>query len=85
MWLAYTRLARRRLTTSAGPQPISMTEVEAYARYHQLNSRFERETLMEVVTALDDVFLEHQRKEMKKAREKGKRGGKSSPRQRSRR
>lgn len=62
-----------------------MTEVEAYARYHGVDSRFERAALMEVVTALDDVFLEHQRKEMKKAREKGKRGGKTPPRKPARR
>lgn len=72
LWLAYARLARRRGASSAGPQPIAMTEVEAYARYHGMVSRFEREALMEVITALDDVYLEHQRKEAKKAREKGK-------------
>lgn len=72
MWVAYARLARRRQQTSAGPQPITMTDVAAYASYHNLNSAFKRKALMEVVTALDDVYLDHTRKDAKKAREKGK-------------
>jgi len=77
LWIAYTRLSRRRMTTSAGAQPISMSEIEAYARYYDISARSDREALVEVITALDDVFMEHQRKEMKKAREKGRGKGKS--------
>ena len=73
LWVAYARLARRRQHTSAGPQPVTMTDIEAYARYHELVSTFERRALMEVVTALDDVYLDHVRKESKKSRDKDKR------------
>lgn len=70
MWSAFTTLSKQRTINEAGPQPIRMSEIKAYAEYYGLTAPSERRFLSMVVTELDAVYLEHHHKAREKANKK---------------
>lgn len=57
IWEAYAHLSGSRQMGFAGPQPISMGEVLAYADFRGIADPDEREELLNHVQKLDQIFL----------------------------
>jgi hypothetical protein len=73
VWEAYARLDKSRQFGFNGPQPISLSEIEAYCR---LNDIEDRSDLIQYIQLMDSAYIDHAR-EKAKADEK-KRGRTSS-------
>ncbi|ALK09508.1 phage tail assembly chaperone [Blastochloris viridis] len=58
VWRAFLDLAARRSYHMSGPNPISMAEIEAYARLHRLPLQPHHVAL---ICAIDDAWLKHVR------------------------
>ena len=43
----------------AGPLPLKLSEIVAYCELFQIRSVTERERLFDIITSLDDVYLEY--------------------------
>ena len=56
---AFNALSSQRTTSDAGPQPIQISEIRAYAEFTGLTDEDERDDLLQVVLALDKLTLEH--------------------------
>ena len=75
IWEAFQVLGDRRRTTEHGPDPISMVDLLAYATYQRIDGEFDRDMLLQIVSSLDNIFLVHVRKEMKRVQESRRRQG----------
>ena len=66
LWGAFCELSARRTWHAHGPNPIAYSEIEAWARLMRwpLEPRH-----VEAILALDDVWLEHSRKQVDKPEE----------------
>lgn len=60
-WEAYGLLSARRTYTNAGPQPIQISEMVALAEVLGLDDS-DRLDMMRYVTALDDLYVDHMRR-----------------------
>ena len=69
VWEAYIRLDRSRQFGFNGPQPISLSEIEAYCR---LNHIEDRSDLTQYIQIMDGAYIDHARK--KTEQESKKRG-----------
>lgn len=58
LWRAFLDLAARRSYHMSGPNPISMSDIEAYARLHRLPLQPHHVAL---ICAMDDAWLKHVR------------------------
>ena len=56
LWVWFTDLSNARTFHSAGPNPISFTDIEAYARLHriQMESRH-----VDAIRSMDSAFIDH--------------------------
>ena len=57
VWEAYAFLSSARQIGFSGPQPLTLSEMLAYADYRGINAVDEREELLVLVQHLDRVFM----------------------------
>lgn len=57
IWEAYIHLSTSRQLGFSGPQPLSISEVLAYADFRGIHNLDEREELLHHVQALDQIFM----------------------------
>lgn len=57
-WQAFAALSEARSIGAAGPEPIRLADLEAWARWHRVPFRPEH---VAVIRALDAVWMEHAR------------------------
>jgi len=70
LWAAFQELSERRGMTDQGPESIKVSELHAYVQYQRIEDAGDREVLLQVVGAMDRIFVEHVRGEMKRKRKK---------------
>lgn len=56
---AYNTLSSTRVSTMAGPQPIQLSEIDAYFRVMGIDERDERVKYVALIQRLDQVYLQH--------------------------
>lgn len=66
VWEAFSELNYRRGVSMSGPIPISMSDIEAYARFRGINSLAERDRLLNYLRILDQEWMTHHYDEKKK-------------------
>jgi hypothetical protein len=66
IWQAYSMLHACRSAGFSGPNPISMTEIQAYLSVIQENDTEERMRLLTFIKMLDSMYLGHAYDESKK-------------------
>ena len=85
LWTAWQDLASRRLRFPQ-PQPVQITEINAYAQYLGIFGTSDHDLLLGVIAALDRFYIETWEREAATARKKHEQAQKSRQRQqRSRR
>lgn len=74
LWNGFCCLSARRMRSgsSGQPQHIQITEIQAYAEYHEINEEVRRGLFFHVVTKLDDVYMDDYWKKAKDADTKRK-------------
>ena len=72
VWDAFGELNYRRGVSMAGPVPITMADIEAYARYRGINSQEERDRLLNYLRILDQEWMTNHYNEKKKRGENPK-------------
>jgi hypothetical protein len=73
VWEAFARLSRTRLVNQAGPQPITVLELDAYCTLEGIWEETERRNLLHHITYLDIDWLKDQYKKINQSREETKR------------
>lgn len=58
IWQAFLCLSEKRLVNEAGPQPIPVSEIAAYADYERVRGEIDREDLLYLITVMDRLWLE---------------------------
>jgi len=84
LWVAWQELASRRQRYPQ-PQPIQITEINAYASYLGLFGSSDHDLLLGVIGALDKFYIETWEREAANARKKQEQAQRSRQRQQSRR
>lgn len=78
LWRAFHLLSDRRQLTADGPQPITISEIAAYADYFLIPSGSLRDDLLTCVTEMDNLFLQfvmkRRQEQRRKAEQKAKTG-----------
>lgn len=69
IWSAFATLSRTRLVNDAGPQPITILELDAYCALEGIRTDDERRTLLHHLTLLDIEWLKHSHEDIRKTRE----------------
>ena len=59
-------MSGRRYMNEAGPQPIPISEILAYAEFTRMTGETERSEFLHVVSVLDRMWLEDVRKQREK-------------------
>ena len=72
VWEGFITLSRCRGNNESGPQPITVSEINAYAEYRNIDGDYERKTFLKYVGELDDKYLAHKYDERAKAEKKAK-------------
>lgn len=72
IWSAFASLSRTRLVNEAGPQPITILEIDAYCTFEGIWTEDERRTLLHHLTLLDIEYLKVTHENIRTAREKAK-------------
>lgn len=73
LWNAWLVLNARRTRTDSGPQAIPMSEMLAYVQYEGITEEWRRDDLLEVMGALDGLYMEHMAQQREKAAREAKR------------
>jgi hypothetical protein len=89
LWTAWTALATRRIRHPQ-PQPIQLSEINAYAEYLGVFGRSEHDLLIGVIGKLDGYYIEaweqeaekHRKKQAMAQKRQGRRGSMKSRRRR---
>jgi hypothetical protein len=79
VWAAFSSLSRKRAIGPEGAQPIAMSEILAYAVYHDISGEGQRTDLFEIISSLDAAFLTHLDKQRKKRASKDRRPAPGKP------
>lgn len=66
--VAFYDLSRGRQITMGGAGPIPLSEIHAYMQIFEMQDLDERRRFMDLMTRMDGVYLEHQRKKQDLAR-----------------
>ena len=66
VWEAFSELNYRRGLSMSGPVPITMADIEAYARYRGIFSIYERDRLLIYLRCLDQEWMTNHYDEQKK-------------------
>lgn len=66
VWEAFGELNYRRGLSMSGPVPITMTDIEAYARYRAIFSTAERDRLLYYLRLLDQEWMTNHYEDAKK-------------------
>jgi hypothetical protein len=69
IWSAFAILSRTRLVNEAGPQPITILEIDSYCTLECIWSEDERRNLLHHLTLLDIEWLRTSHENIRKARE----------------
>jgi hypothetical protein len=67
VWAAFSVLDKGRQWGFNGPQPILVSEIEAYARLNEIEDRSD---LVRYIQAMDGEYLEHHREKLKREHKK---------------
>lgn len=73
LWDAFEILSEKRIRNEIGPQPISMSDIRAYADYVEIADEVDREDFLHLITALDRVFISEVMKRKTERDERNKR------------
>jgi hypothetical protein len=68
--VAYYRLSRSRLWFEGLPQAISLTEIATYCSFTGVRDQGLRENLVDLVQAMDGVFIDHMAEQQAASRAK---------------
>lgn len=66
VWEAFGELNYRRGVSMSGPVPITMMDIEAYARFRGIASAIERDRLLHYLRVLDQEWMTNHYTEQKK-------------------
>lgn len=66
VWEGFSELNYRRGVSMSGPVPITMTDIEAYARFRGINSIPERDRFLNYLRILDQEWMTNHYSEAKK-------------------
>lgn len=66
MWEAFSELNYRRGVSMAGPVPITMSDIEAYARFRAISAPYERDRFLLYIRVLDQEWMTNHYSEKKK-------------------
>jgi hypothetical protein len=69
VWEAYIALDRSRQFGFNGPQPIMLSDIEAYSRLHSIEDRSD---LIRYIQLMDGVYLSHSVEKLKKEQKRGR-------------
>lgn len=69
VWEAYSILDKSRQFGFNGPQPIMLSDIEAYCRLHSIEDRSE---LIHYIQVMDGEYLSHMREKLKKEQKRGR-------------
>lgn len=69
VWEAYIALDRSRQFGFNGPQPISLSDIEAYIRLHDIEDRSD---LIRYIQLMDGEYLAHAADKIKKEQKRGR-------------
>ena len=83
IWEAFTALTVQRYYAQHGPQPIALSDIEAWASLHDVN-KYDKPFLSNCLLKMDRIFMEHTYAQLKREREKNEKKHKSAPMRRGR-
>ena len=69
VWEVYIILDRSRQFGFNGPQPIMLSDIEAYARLHDVTDRSD---LIRYIQLMDGEYISHEREKLKKEQKRGR-------------
>lgn len=85
IWEAFAILSRTRLVNQAGPQPITVLELDAYCTLEGIWTETERRDLLHHVTQLDIHWLKDSHAKIAKSREDAKKEAEKEAKKRNQR
>lgn len=85
VWEAFAMLSRTRLVNQAGPQPITVLELDAYCTLEGIWTETERRDLLHHVTQLDIYWLKDSHAKIAKSRDDAKKEAEKEAKKRNQR